>query len=131
MENSGRKILVVEDEADFLSQLADRLTGQGYEVLRADDGRKAVDFILQQKPDLILLDLLIPEIDGYQVLQTVRSHGDPKVSDTPVIVLSNLWSDKDILRAKALRISEYYVKAHTSLDQVFKTVSEVLAGRQA
>lgn len=127
MPESQKKILVVEDEIGLLNQISDRLLSLGYGVLKAEDGRKAVDHVLHNRPDMILLDLLIPEVDGYQVLQTVRSHGDPKVSETPVIVLSNLWSDKDILRAKSLRITEYYVKAHTNLDDVFRRVADVFS----
>lgn len=126
MTNLEKKVLVVEDDGSLLNILADRLTFLGYRVFKADDGKKAIDFVLHNQPDLILLDLLIPELDGYQVLQTVRSHGDPKVSATPVIVLSNLWSDKDILRAKSLRVTEYYVKAHTNMDDVFNKIGEVL-----
>jgi CheY-like chemotaxis protein len=127
MAKAAKKILVVEDDGALLSILSDRLIFLGYQIIKAEDGRKAIDIVLHNQPDLILLDLLLPEVDGYQVLQTVRSHGDPKVSATPVIVLSNLYSDKDILRAKALRVTEYYVKAHTNLDDVFSRISEVLA----
>ncbi len=126
MKPSDKKILVVEDDGALLNIISDRLSFLGYQVIKAEDGKKAVDSVLHHQPDLILLDLLLPEIDGYQVLQTVRSHGDPKVSATPVIVLSNLWSDKDILRAKALRVTEYYVKAHANMDDVFNKVVEVL-----
>lgn len=128
MENSSKKVLVVEDDTSLLNMLTDKLSLLGFHALKADDGRKAIDIVLREQPDLIFLDLLIPEVDGYQVLQTVRTHGDPKVSSTPVIVLSNLWSDKDILRAKSLRVSEYYVKAQTDLEEVFKK-AQILLGK--
>ena len=130
MQNSNKNILVVEDDGALMNIMVDRLVFLGFNVLKAEDGHKAVDYVLRSKPDLILLDLMIPEVDGFQVLQTVRSHGDPKVSSTPVIVLSNLWSDKDILRAKSLRVSEYYVKAHTNLDDVFNRIAEILNNPQ-
>jgi DNA-binding response OmpR family regulator len=127
MDKTQKKILIVEDDTSLLNTLADRLVSQGFSVMKAEDGKRAIDSILHHKPGLILLDLLIPEVDGYQVLQTVRTHGDPHVSATPVIVLSNLWSDKDILKAKALRVSEYYVKAHTNLEDVYKKISELIS----
>jgi DNA-binding response OmpR family regulator len=131
MQHINKNILVVEDDGALMNILADRLVFLGYNVSKAEDGHKAVDYVLRNKPDLILLDLMVPEVDGFQVLQTVRSHGDPKVSSTPVIILSNLWSDKDILRAKSLRVSEYYVKAHTNLDDVFNKAAEILSKPQS
>ncbi len=126
MDKTQKKILIVEDDSSLLNTIADKLVSQGFSVIKAEDGKKAIDSILNKQPGLILLDLLIPEVDGYQVLQTLRTHGDPNVSATPVIILSNLWSDKDILRAKALRVSEYYVKAHTNLEDVYKKIGELL-----
>lgn len=126
MDKTQKKILIVEDDISLLNTIADKLVSQGFFVIKAEDGKKAIDSILKKQPGLILLDLLLPEVDGYQVLQTLRTHGDPNVSATPVIILSNLWSDKDILRAKALRVSEYYVKAHTNLEDVYKKIGELL-----
>ncbi|HVY67782.1 MAG TPA: response regulator, partial [Patescibacteria group bacterium] len=86
----------------------------------------AIKLAMDQKPHLILLDLLLPKVDGFAVLERIRKYPDSKISGTKVIILSNLWSNRDILRAQALKIDEYYVKANTSLDEVFAKIKEIL-----
>jgi two-component system response regulator (stage 0 sporulation protein A) len=95
-------------------------------VFRALDGEQAVQMVLDHKPDLVLLDLLLPKLDGFKVLERIRNYPEKSIAETKVIVLSNLWSDKDILRAQALKIDEYYVKANTNLDDVFKKISQIM-----
>ncbi len=126
MGNPSKKILVVEDDAMLRRIMVDRLKVLGYEVFQAGDGQAAVDLTLDKKPHLILLDLLLPVIDGFIVLQKIRDYPEKTVSDVPVIVLSNLWSDKDILRVKALKIDEYFVKATTDLEVVFAKAKALL-----
>lgn len=127
MENSVKKVLVVEDDVDLRNILVDGLSAYNYQVLQAGDGEEAVKFLLDLKPDLVLLDLLLPKLDGFKVLERLRKYPEKSVAETKVIVLSNLWSDKDILRAQALKIDEYYVKANTNLEDVFKKVKAILS----
>lgn len=128
MTDGNKKILiVVEDDGLLRRIIAGRLKSMGYEVFQAEDGQAAIDQILDKKPHLVLLDLLIPKVDGFVVLEKIRSYPDKKIADTPVVVLSNLWSDKDILRVKALKIDEYFVKANTDMEQVFEKVENLLA----
>ena len=109
--------------------LFDRLKSERfYEVFKASDGEEAVTIIVEKKPELILLDLLLPKMDGFKVLETLRQHPDKEISESKVIVLSNLWSNKDILRAQALKIEEYYVKANTNLEDVIIKVNLLLKG---
>jgi DNA-binding response OmpR family regulator len=126
MKSLVKKILIVEDDTDLRNTLVDGLTASNYEVLSAIDGEEAITFILDKKPDLVLLDIMLPKLDGFKVLERVRHYPDKDVAETKVIVLSNLWSDKDILRAQALKIDEYYVKANTNLDEVYQKVSQAL-----
>ena len=116
----------MEDDGMLRRIVCDRIKSMGYDVFQAEDGQGAVDMILDKKPQLVLLDLLIPKVDGFLVLEKIRSYPDPKVAGTPVIVLSNLWSDKDILRVKALKIDEYYVKANTNMDVVFDRIQNIM-----
>ena len=125
-KNNTKKVLVVEDDGMLRRIVCDRIKSMGYDVFQAEDGQGAVDMILDKKPQLVLLDLLIPKVDGFLVLEKIRSYPDPKVAGTPVIVLSNLWSDKDILRVKALKIDEYYVKANTNMDVVFDRIQNIM-----
>ncbi len=129
MDKKTTKILVVEDDESLRGILAERLAAADYQVLQAEDGQVAVSVINQHKPAVILLDLLLPKLDGYGVLEAVRKNTDKQIAQTHVIVFSNLWTDKDILRAKALKVDDYYVKANTSLDVVLGRVEEVLEGK--
>lgn len=128
MANGRKKILiVVEDDGLLRRIISDKLKSMGYDVFQAEDGQSAIDQVLDKKPDLVLLDLLIPKVDGFVVLEKIRSYPDKQVANTSVVVLSNLWSDKDILRVKALKIDEYFVKANTDMDQVFEKVKNLLS----
>ena len=121
-----KKILIVEDDDQLRSSLADGLALYGYVVLEASDGEKAVQITVDSTPDLILLDLLLPKLDGFKVLERVRHYPKTDIAETKVVILSNLWSNKDILRAQALKIDEYYVKANTELKDVFQKVHSLL-----
>jgi DNA-binding response OmpR family regulator len=126
MNQETKKILIVEDDTDLRNVLADRLSSYNYQVLQAGDGEQAMVLIVQHKPDLILLDLLLPKMDGFTVLENVRYHSAPDTATAKVIILSNLWSNKDILRVKALQIDDYCVKANTNLEEVFDKVKKTL-----
>ena len=127
METGRNKILVVEDDKDLRDILVDQLKSlSNYNVSQAGDGEEAVNIIFSQIPDLILLDLLLPKMDGFAILEKIRTDKDKAISSIKVIVLSNLWSDKDILRVKALKIDEYYVKANTNLQDVMKKVKSIM-----
>ena len=125
-ETVNKKILIAEDDTDLRRVLADRLSSYNYVVLQAEDGEKAIELIKIHKPNLVVLDLLLPKKDGFQVLEEIRHHAERDVADTLIIVLSNLWSNKDILKVKALRVDEYYVKANTNLEEVFDKIKNIM-----
>jgi DNA-binding response OmpR family regulator len=122
-----RKILMIEDDMAMREIVIHKLMTHGFEVKEAEDGKKGIDMLLQEKPDLVLLDLMLPEVDGFKVLETVRSSQDQKVAQTPVIILSNLWSNKDILRTKALKVQAYMVKAYFTTEEILNKINEILA----
>ncbi|MDP3740934.1 MAG: response regulator [bacterium] len=121
-----RKILVVEDDEIMRGIEVKQLKSLDQVILEAEDGQQALLEIEKHKPDLILLDLLLPKVDGYGVLEAIRKHKDPAIAKSVVLVLSNLWSDKDILRAKALKVDAYFVKASTPIEDVIEKVTEIL-----
>ena len=123
--NQRKKILLVEDDDALRATFRDRLSGL-YEVFEAQDGELAVSQTVDRRPDLILLDLLLPKLDGFKVLERIRNYPDAALAKTPVIVLSNLWSQKDILQVQGLKVDEYFVKAHTKVEDVVVRVHEVL-----
>lgn len=122
-----KKILVVEDDIAMREIVTHKLSSAGFEVVNAEDGRKGIETFEKEKPDLVLLDLMLPEVDGYHVLQAIRTNKDKKLAETSVIVLSNLWSNQDILRMQSLRISAYMVKAYFTTEEILTKVNEVLA----
>lgn len=127
MESRKYRVLIVEDDIQLKASLRDKLV-LFCEIFEAEDGEQAIGQCLDHQPDLIILDLLLPKIDGFKVLEKIRSYPDVGISAVPVIVLSNLWSQKDILQVQGLKINEYFVKANTSLDQVIEKARQILQG---
>lgn len=121
-----KKIIVAEDDTAMSGILDHKLTSGGFTVRVAPNGVKAMEMFLSDPPDLILLDLMMPEMDGFEVLQRVRSNPDAKLADTPVIVLSNMRGNEEVTRARSLKISDYIVKAYFTPDDILAKVQEVL-----
>ncbi len=126
MPDEIKKILIVEDDDTMRKSLVDGLSKFNCKILEVGDGEKAVEVVMDNSPDLILLDIMLPKLDGFKVLERIRYYPDARIAQTKVIILSNLWSDKDILRAKALKIDDYLVKANTTLEEVFAKVKQLL-----
>lgn len=118
-------ILVVEDE-DFLRKpLKDTLELEGYDVDTASDGEEAMKRIEKKKPDLILLDLLMPKKDGFFVLEELSKNPEWKL--IPIVVLSNLGGDEEIKRALSMGAKDYFVKAQHPIEEVIDKVKEYAA----
>lgn len=125
-----KKILLVEDDAELRASLKEKLYHM-YEVFEAGDGEQGVAMCVDHRPDLVLLDLLLPKLDGFKVLERIRKYPDPDIAKTPVIVLSNLWTQKDILQAEGLKVEEYFVKAHTKMEEVLSRVGQVFSPKSS
>lgn len=123
-----KKVIMAEDDLAMREIVTHKLLAHGFSVKEAEDGHQALDAIKAEHPDIVLLDLMMPEMDGFQVLEELRANPDPKIANTPVIVLSNLWSNKDILRTKALKVQAYMVKAYFTTEEILNKINEVLAG---
>ncbi len=121
-----KKVVMIEDDPAMREIVVHTLQTHGFEVKEAADGKKGLDLIISEKPDIVLLDLMMPELDGFQVLEAVRGNPDKKISEIPVIILSNLWSNKDILRTKALKVQAYLVKAYFTTEEILNKVREIL-----
>jgi DNA-binding response OmpR family regulator len=120
------KVLIVEDEEFLIKTLEDNLVSEGYEVDSAMDGEGALEKIEKNKPDLILLDLLIPKKDGFYVLNQVKQNPEWKL--IPVIVLSNLGGDIDIKKALELGADDYFVESQHPIQEVVEKVKKYLEG---
>ena len=128
MPAKADKILVVEDETFLVKIYAVKLKKEGFDVTIATDGEEAVRLAADVRPDLILLDLILPKMNGFEALEKMRAN--PANKATPVIVLSNLGQEEDIKRAQALGADDYLVKANFSIQDVIAKMKEVLARRK-
>ncbi len=118
------KILVVEDETFLVKIYAVKLKKEGFDVMIANDGEAAVRSAEEFKPDLILLDLILPKMNGFEALEKIRAGTVNR--KTPVIVLSNLGQEEDIKRAAALGADDYLVKANFSIQDIVAKIRETL-----
>lgn len=121
---STKRILLAEDDR-FLRKAAETtLRRHGFEVLLAVDGEEALRVATGSSPDLILLDMIMPKLQGFEVLQALKA--DPGTAGIPVVVLSNLGQESDIQRALSAGAVAYLVKANLSLQELVKRVRETL-----
>lgn len=120
-------ILIVEDDTFLLSLLSAKLKKENFEIVQALDGVEALEKLKTIRPDLILLDLILPRKNGFEVLQEISQ--DPQLQNLPVIIISNLGQESDIARGKALGVLEYYVKARLSIDELVTKIKEFLEGK--
>jgi DNA-binding response OmpR family regulator len=111
MPDTSKHVLVVEDEKPLAKALVLKLTTAGFTVKVAYDGQEAVGLLASEPFDLVLLDLIMPRMDGFGVLEWMNREGKhPKV-----IVLTNLGQEEDIAKIKSMGVSDYFVKANISL----------------
>lgn len=104
---SVRRILIADDDPLLRALLVHRLSADGHQVMTAEDGRQALEAIAEQQPDLIVLDALMPVMDGFEVLRRLQAG---RVSDAPVIMLTALKREQDIVGALQLGAADYLVK---------------------
>lgn len=121
-----KKILIAEDEDILLNVLRDRFEAEGWEVALAKDGVEAMEAINKSKFDLVLLDLLMPKKDGFEVLKEVMAN--PELKNLPIIVLSNLGGDDDIKKALALGAKDYFVKTQHPMSEIVEKAKTYEAG---
>jgi DNA-binding response OmpR family regulator len=120
----------MEDDMAMAEIVTHKLESSGFAVRHAEDGKQGLQMISEKVPDLILLDLMMPEVDGFQVLETIRASKDKNIANLKVIVLSNLWSNNDILRVKNLKADDYMVKAYFTPDEILGKINAILAKTQ-
>lgn len=122
MTDKKKIILVVEDEDPLQLVLRDVLTAEGYNVLQARNGVEGLEMSLNEHPNLILLDILMPKLDGLGMLKELRA--DEWGNKVPVIVLTNLSDSEDIAKAVEEDVFEYFVKSDIKIDEVIARVKE-------
>ena len=118
------KILVIEDEEQIQQILGERLGAEGFEVIKAFDGEEGIKISFEQHPDLIILDLLMPKVDGIAALEKIRA--DSWGKSVPVLVLTNLSDVSKMESVVHLQVSGYLVKADWKLEDVVAKIREIL-----
>lgn len=125
-KSSGKRLLVVEDDLILLRALADELIAAGFKITEAKDGETAYELALKEHPDLILLDIVLPQLDGLAVMNRLRR--DHWGGDVPIIIFTVVDPDDNILRIiEKNKPAFYLVKSKWKLEDVAKKVKEVLS----
>src|SRR3989339_1084030 len=114
------KILLVEDDETLLEMYSLKLRDEGFNLLTATDGLTALDLALKERPLVILLDIMMPKMDGFAVLVELRK--DTSMKQTPIVMLSNLGQQGDIDKGKELGATDYVVKASMTPTQVVEKI---------
>jgi len=121
---AGKKIMWVEDDEFFSSLMIKKLSETGCTLVFTPTGEEAIKRVSEEKPDLIILDLLLPGINGFKVLENIRL--DESLKNTPIMILSNLGGQENIEHARSFGIEKYLIKTDTNLGGVMKEIEEIL-----
>lgn len=119
-----KKVMIVEDDALLAKALAESFITEKFEVTIVGNGLEVPDAIKKFFPDIILLDLILPGIDGFSVLRQLKE--ESKTKNIPVAILSNLGEAGDVKSTKALGADEYFIKANTEIAKIIKYVKDKL-----
>ena len=122
--STDKKVLIVEDDRPLSQAIQVILKKEGISFLAAYDGEEALELAISEKPDLILLDLMLPKIDGFVVLKTLREKLETK--NTPVIIVSNLGEEEAIAKTVELGIVDYTNKSMVDIDDIVDKIKKYL-----
>lgn len=120
----AREILIIEDDKFLRELISQKLIKEGYDIDSAIDGEEGIKKIKEKKPELVLLDLILPGIDGFEVLTQMRE--DSSIPTPPVIILSNLGQKEDVERGLKLGAVDYLIKAHFTPGEIIEKIKAVL-----
>lgn len=130
MTDKKEKILIIEDEESLVAALSDRLIKEGYEVRTAVTGDEGWEKVNSERPDLVLLDIVMPVVDGWEVFKRINDSADSVVNSIPVMIISNLGDSEDIQKGVKMGAVDYLLKADFSLDQVVEKIGDFLSGKK-
>ena len=121
------KLLLVEDDPFMMSLMADAFSRDGFTVVFADNGEDAVKQVLQEKPDIAVMDILLPKKNGIEAIRDIRA--SPSGAHLPIVVVSNLEDASYITDAQKLGVKAYLIKANVQIPEIVAKVKEVLWGK--
>jgi len=120
------KILMIEDDPFFAQLCSSALESAGYDVVVATDGEKGLEGVKKEDPDVILLDIVLPGINGLEVLEKIRRDPDSKIANKSVIILSNLYAEEEEQKGKNLNADDYLIKANITSDELIVRIKKVI-----
>lgn len=130
--SNKKKILLVEDDADLSEMYKMRFTASGFEVKTAADGQKGIEEMKKFNPDLVLLDIVMPKKDGFDLLEEVQNMpNEEAIKKIPIVILSNLASPIDIMEGKRLGAKDWWIKAFNTPTQINQKVVEFFKQKSA
>ncbi|MDP3685586.1 MAG: response regulator [bacterium] len=127
MATSKGNILLIEDDAFIAGMYSTKLSMLGYTIRVASDGEEGWQMLTAEPPDLLLLDIVLPKRDGFEILAAARN--DPKLKDLPILLLTNLGQKPDVERGLELGANDYIIKAHFTPSEVVEKIEKMLRGR--
>lgn len=119
-----KKILIIEDDKFLRELIARKLNQEGFEVIQAIDGDEGLKKIKEEKPNLVLLDLILPTVDGFELLAKIKE--EPAFASLPIIVLSNLGQREDIEKTLKLGAVDYLIKAHYPPNEIIERIKNFI-----
>jgi len=122
-KNKAYKVLIVEDELNLQKAIGDKIQREGWQSLVASNGEEGLRMAMTENPDIVLLDIIMPIMDGMTMLKELR-----KVSKVPVLILTNLYDEKKLIEAFRGGSFDYLVKSNYSLNEVVEKIKEALEG---
>lgn len=122
------KILIIEDDKFLRELIIQKLGKEGFDVVEAGEGEEGLRKAKEEKPDLVLLDLILPGIDGFEVLR--RAKADGETSSIPVVILSNLGQRDDVDKGVELGAADYLIKAHFTPGEIVQKVKAILQQKE-
>lgn len=120
----AQKILIIEDDKFLRELIARKLEKEGYSVIEAIDGEEGEKKIKEERPNLVLLDLILPGIDGFEVLSRIKQ--EPTLESIPIIILSNLGQKEEIEKGLKLGAVDFLVKAHFTPAEIIEKIKNIL-----
>jgi len=124
MNGNKKKILLIEDDAMISSIYKAKFEADGFEAFAAADGAKGLEMAKKEKPDLVILDVILPGLDGFSVLEEIKR--DKATRSIPVIMLTNLGTEDDKAKGKKMGALDYLIKASLTPSQISEKIKEVL-----
>ncbi len=124
-DKTTKKIMLVEDDKMLADMYVTKFEKEGMPILRAHDGAEGLEMIKREKPDLVLLDIIMPKLDGFAVLKEIKKN--PELKKTHVLLLTNLGQSEDVTKGHELGADDYFIKANHTPAEIVEKVKYMLA----